>query len=31
MSTGTLMPIPQNFRKNVDWILGWTYQSTGNG
>ena len=22
MSVGTLMPIPQNFRKNVDWILG---------
>ena len=22
MSNPTLMPIPQNFRKNVDWILG---------
>ncbi len=22
MSTATLMPIPQNFKKNVDWILG---------
>ena len=22
MSTATLMPIPQNFKNSVDWILG---------